>query len=117
MTACVFDPANALGAEWREGRWIGRIDRGEGPCPVLVVNGIVHDMSRVAPTVADLVAAAAFDPAAGEAIGALDAIGLSVDGPVRLLSPIDLQCVKAAGVTFAVSAMERVIAWRIHQVA
>ena len=59
--------------------------------------------------VAALVAAAAFDPAAGEAIGALDAIGLSVDGPVRLLSPIDLQCVKAAGVTFAVSAMERVI--------
>ncbi len=109
MTACVFDPADALGAEWREGRWIGRIDRGEGPCPVLVVDGIVHDMSRVAPTVADLVAAAAFDPAAGEAIGALDAIGLSVDGPVRLLSPIDLQCVKAAGVTFAVSAMERVI--------
>ena len=37
MTACVFDPADALGAEWREGRWIGRIDRGEGPCPVLVV--------------------------------------------------------------------------------
>ncbi|AOW25146.1 fumarylacetoacetate hydrolase [Sphingomonas melonis TY] len=109
MTACVFDPADALGAEWREGRWIGRIDRGEGPCPVLVVDGIAHDMSRVAPTVAALVAAAAFDPAAGEAIGALDAIGLSVDGPVRLLSPIDLQCVKAAGVTFAVSAMERVI--------
>jgi fumarylacetoacetate (FAA) hydrolase family protein len=76
---------------------------------VLVVDGIVHDMSRVTPTIADLVAAAAFDPTKGEAIGALDAIGLSVDGPVRLLSPIDLQCVKAAGVTFAVSAMERVI--------
>ncbi|NIJ29689.1 fumarylacetoacetate (FAA) hydrolase family protein [Sphingomonas insulae] len=51
----------------------------------------------------------AFDPAQGDAIGALDAIGLSVDGNTRLLSPIDLQCVKAAGVTFAVSAMERVI--------
>ena len=104
-----FDPADALGAEWREGRWLGRIDRGEGPCPVLVVDGIVHDMSRVAPTVAQLVADRAFDPSQGEAIGALDAIGLSVDGAVRLLSPIDLQCVKAAGVTFAVSAMERVI--------
>src|SRR5581483_5105610 len=27
----------------------------------------------------------------------------------RLLSPLDLQCVKASGVTFAVSAVERVI--------
>lgn len=104
-----FDPADALGSDWRSGRWIGRIDRGQGPSPVLVVDGIVHDMLRVAPTVADLVAQGAFDPAAGEAIGALDAIGLSVDGDVRLLSPIDLQCVKASGVTFAVSAMERVI--------
>ncbi len=104
-----FDPADALGSDWRSGRWIGRIDRGQGPSPVLVVDGIVHDMVRVAPTVADLVAQGAFDRAAGEAIGALDAIGLSVDGDVRLLSPIDLQCVKASGVTFAVSAMERVI--------
>jgi fumarylacetoacetate (FAA) hydrolase family protein len=30
-------------------------------------------------------------------------------GTPRLLAPVDLQCVKAAGVTFAVSAMERVI--------
>lgn len=104
-----FDPADALGSDWRTGRWLGRIDRGDGPSPVLVVDGIVHDMVRVAPTVAELVASGAFDPAQGEAIGALDTIGLSVDGDVKLLSPIDLQCVKAAGVTFAVSAMERVI--------
>ena len=109
MTAFPFDPSDALGAEWRAGRGIGRIDRGEGPCPVLVAEGIIHDMSRVAPTVADLVAGRHFDAAAGEVIGALDTIGLSVDGPTKLLSPIDLQCVKAAGVTFAVSAMERVI--------
>ncbi len=105
-----FDPADALGTDWRAGRWLGRIDRGEGPCPVLVVDGVVHDMSRVAPTIAELVAQNAFDPARGEAVGALDTLGLSVDGAApRLLSPIDLQCVKAAGVTFAVSAMERVI--------
>lgn len=104
-----FDPADALGGDWRNGRWIGRIDRGEGPCPVLIVGGIVHDMSRVAPTVAALVELAVFDPTAGDAIGTLDSIGLSVEGDMRLLSPIDLQCVKAAGVTFAVSAMERVI--------
>jgi len=104
-----FDPADALGSEWRTGRWLGRIDRGDGPTPVLVVDGIVHDMARVAPTVAELVATDALDPARGEAIGALETLGLSVDGLPRLLSPIDLQCVKAAGVTFAVSAMERVI--------
>jgi fumarylacetoacetate (FAA) hydrolase family protein len=44
-----FDPADALGSDWRSGRWIGRIDRGQGPSPVLVVDGIVHDMVRVAP--------------------------------------------------------------------
>ena len=32
-----------------------------------------------------------------------------VESHPRLLAPIDLQCVKAAGVTFAVSAVERVI--------
>ena len=104
-----FDPADALGSDWREARWLGRIDLGAGPSPVLVVGGIAYDMARVAPTVAELVAGGTFDHSQGEEIGALDQIGLSVDGLPRLLSPIDLQCVKAAGVTFAVSAMERVI--------
>ncbi|WP_129586436.1 fumarylacetoacetate hydrolase family protein [Sphingomonas montana] len=104
-----FDPADALGTEWRSGRWLGRIDRGDGPSPILVVGGIAHDMARVAPTVAELVAGGIFDPAAGEVIGDLAALGLSPDGTPRLLSPIDFQCVKAAGVTFAVSALERVI--------
>jgi fumarylacetoacetate (FAA) hydrolase family protein len=104
-----FDPADALGAEWRSGRWLGRIDRGDGPSPVLVAGGIVHDMARVAPTVAELVARGLFDPAAGEPLGDLATLGLSPDATPRLLSPIDFQCVKAAGVTFAVSALERVI--------
>ncbi|KQT31435.1 fumarylacetoacetate hydrolase [Sphingomonas sp. Leaf412] len=98
-----FDPAADLAADWREGLWLGRIDRGEGPTPVLVAHGVVHDMARVAPTVAELVAARAFDPTAGEAIG--DAATLDA----TWLAPIDLQCVKAAGVTFAVSTLERVI--------
>ncbi len=104
-----FDPATALGADWRRGRWLGRIDRGDGPSPVLIADGIVHDMSRVAPTVAELVARQVFDPAAGIPVGDLATFGLSADGLPRLLSPIDLQCVKAAGVTFATSALERVI--------
>ena len=104
-----FDPTDALGADWRTGRWLGRIDRGDGPSPVLVVGGTVFDMAKVAPTIAELVAIGALDPQAGEPIGDLDTLGLSVDGVPRLLSPIDFQCVKAAGVTFAVSALERVI--------
>jgi fumarylacetoacetate (FAA) hydrolase family protein len=60
-------------------------------------------MSRVAPTAAQLVADRAFDASAGTTLGDLDSF------KPHLLSPVDLQCVKAAGVTFAVSAVERVI--------
>ncbi|WP_267350692.1 fumarylacetoacetate hydrolase family protein [Sphingomonas sp. GM_Shp_2] len=94
----------SLPADWREGRFLGRIDRGEGPCPVLVERGELIDMSRVAPTVAALIDAGAIDPAQGESLG-----DLAEQDALTLLSPIDLQCVKAAGVTFAVSALERVI--------
>ncbi len=89
----------------RDALLLGRIDFGEGPTPVLVRGGIVHDMSRVAPTVAQLVAGGDF--AGGEALGDLEAV--LGQASARLLSPIDLQCIKAAGVTFAVSALERVI--------
>jgi fumarylacetoacetate (FAA) hydrolase family protein len=102
----------ALPDDWRRGRFIGRIATAAGPSPVLVSNGILYDMSCAAPTVSALVAGRVFDPAAGIALGDLPAVGLAPDGAearYRLLSPIDLHCVKAAGVTFAVSAMERVI--------
>ncbi|KTE43633.1 MULTISPECIES: fumarylacetoacetate hydrolase family protein [unclassified Sphingopyxis] len=94
-----------LPADWRSALLLGRIETGEGPSPVLVTNGVVHDMSRVAPTVSALVAARTFDASKGEALGDLE----DLISTLRLLSPIDLQCVKAAGVTFAVSAVERVI--------
>ena len=106
-----FKAAAALPTDWREGRFVGRLAGKEGPTPVLIAGGIVHDMAKVAPTVSTLVENRAFDESAGQALGALDDIGIGIDGdsPFRLLSPIDLQCVKAAGVTFAVSALERVI--------
>ncbi|MBB5705738.1 fumarylacetoacetate hydrolase family protein [Sphingopyxis panaciterrulae] len=91
--------------DWRSARLLGRIETADGPTPVLVAGGIVHDMSAVAPTVAALVEARAFDAGAGHAIGPLDDLAPTL----ALLSPIDLQCVKAAGVTFALSAVERVI--------
>jgi fumarylacetoacetate (FAA) hydrolase family protein len=97
--------------DWAQARLLGRLDFGDGPTPVLVADGIVHDMSRVAPTVSELVAKDALDPAAGEARGKLEELGIGADtdARVRILAPVDLQCVKASGVTFAVSALERVI--------
>jgi fumarylacetoacetate (FAA) hydrolase family protein len=66
----------------------------------------VFDITRAAPTVADLCNAA--DPLAlarsrGERLGSLEQLLPS------LLAPIDLQAIKAAGVTFAVSLLERLI--------
>jgi len=102
---------SALPADWRSALLLGRIDLGDGPTPVLVRDGQVFDMSGVAPTVSALVAGGDFDTTAGRPLGALETLALSAatNAPARLLSPIDLQCVKAAGVTFAVSAIERVI--------
>ncbi|MET4593113.1 MULTISPECIES: fumarylacetoacetate hydrolase family protein [unclassified Sphingomonas] len=102
---------SALPADWRSALLLGRIDLGDGPTPVLVKDGQVFDMSGVAATVSALVAGGDFDTTAGRPLGALETLALSAatDAPARLLSPIDLQCVKAAGVTFAVSAIERVI--------
>ena len=107
MTA--FAPATMLADDWREGLFLGRIETAEGPTPVLLKGGILYDMSRVAPTAAQLIADRAFDVARGTALGDLESLDLSGDRGLRLLSPVDLQCVKAAGVTFAVSAVERVI--------
>ena len=107
MTA--FTPATMLADDWRAGLFLGRIETAEGPTPVLLKGGILYDMSRVAPTAAQLVADRAFDVSKGVALGDLESLDLGGDGAPRLLSPVDLQCVKPAGVTFAVSAVERVI--------
>src|SRR6478735_8345379 len=95
--------ASGLPHDWKEGRFVGRAAAAEGPIPLLVVHGEAFDMSAVAPTVAMLVEAGDLSAAGGRSLGALDEAGLD------LLSPVDLQCVKACGVTFAVSAIERVI--------
>lgn len=91
-----------LPEDWNDGTFIGRIETEEGPTPILIRGGQVFDMSRVAPTISGLVAGASYE--GGTLLG-----DISVLEQARLLSPIDLQCVKAAGVTFAISALERVI--------
>lgn len=99
------DILSMLPTDWREGLFLGRLDLGEGPTPVLLSGGIAYDMSGVAPTVSDLVDTGSFEANRGLALGPAE----EVLATATLLSPIDLQCVKAAGVTFAVSALERVI--------
>ena len=97
--------------DWREATLIGRLDLGEGPTPILVRAGGVFDISAEAATVSKYLEDGAGRE--GRALGEVNDLGLKPawagGGSPRLLSPIDLQCVKAAGVTFALSAVERVI--------
>lgn len=109
-------PADA-GAAALAGR-VWRPDLG-GPAVVTLRGGQVIDVTQSFATSRDLCEdadpAAALRAAQGETIGSLADIlaNTPVDGrdPNRpwLLSPLDLQAVKAAGVTFAVSMLERVI--------
>ncbi|HEY3846633.1 MAG TPA: fumarylacetoacetate hydrolase family protein [Acetobacteraceae bacterium] len=100
---------------------VGRVWRPDigGPSVVVVREGAAFDISRRFPTMRDLCEsagpAAAAREADGEQIGGMDEILANTppemrdpDKP-RLLAPIDLQAVKAAGVTFAISMLERVI--------
>lgn len=103
-----------LPADWREATLVGRIATSAGPTPVVVSGGRVRDVSRLTPTVSDLLNNWNGAIPAGEDLGPLDALPLSAaftgePSAMRLLAPFDLQCIKACGVTFAVSAVERVI--------
>jgi fumarylacetoacetate (FAA) hydrolase family protein len=94
---------------------VGRIETSAGPTPIVVRDGEIEDLSGFAPTVADLIdrLAPGERPPRGRSLGAMDALAFRADWDggmeTRLLSPIDLQCIKASGVTFAISAIERVI--------
>jgi fumarylacetoacetate (FAA) hydrolase family protein len=95
-----------LPQDWREAVLVGRVETPEGPAVVVVRNGRVHDVTRAAPTVADLFRTWTGAGPDGEDLGDLEHFDFAAR---PLLAPIDLQVVKAAGVTFAVSAVERVI--------
>ena len=80
-----------------------------GPRVVAVREDGLHDLSALAPTMSDLLelpdAAARVRAHRGTRLGSLqDALDAR-----RLLAPCDLQAIKAAGVTFADSLIERVI--------
>jgi fumarylacetoacetate (FAA) hydrolase family protein len=85
----------------------GRLLLDDGPTPVLIREGAVEDVSRAAATVADLMELPEPASVSGERLFGLDQ--LMALPRERFLAPVDLQAVKAAGVTFAISAIERVI--------
>ncbi len=112
--------AQLLPVDGFEGALVGRVWRpGLGPSVVAVREDGLFDISSTCSTVSEL--AAVDDPgrtvktAQGERIGSLKDIAGNTPPDSRdpskpwLLAPIDLQVIKAAGVTFAVSMLERVI--------
>ena len=90
-----------------------------GPCIVRRDGGNLADITAVFPTMRDLCEtpdpASAAQAAAGRNLGSLADILANTPPETRdpgkpwLLAPIDLQVIKAAGVTFATSMLERVI--------
>ncbi|WP_142846299.1 fumarylacetoacetate hydrolase family protein [Telmatospirillum sp. J64-1] len=107
---------------FQQGLFLGRVQLPDVGYPrvVTIRDGVLFDItSRQAPTVRDICEMA--DPAAfvrsaeGRKIGALAEVMDNSHAGRRdprkpwLLSPVDLQAVKASGVTFVVSLLERVI--------
>jgi fumarylacetoacetate (FAA) hydrolase family protein len=101
------------------GTFLGRVWRqGIGPSLVVIrADRVIDITSATAPTMRDLLEqpdiAAFVASQPGEDIGALDDIARASVEPTgdvtRLLAPCDLQAIKACGVTFARSMIERVI--------
>jgi fumarylacetoacetate (FAA) hydrolase family protein len=114
-------PNDVLPTDGTHGTLVGRVwlPQAGGPAIAAVRHDGVFDVTAIFPTVSALCEepdpAAALRGAKGERIGDLDGIIANTppDGRDRqkpwLLAPVDLQVLKAAGVTFAISMLERVI--------
>ena len=113
---------NCLPADRDDAILIGRVwlPDLDGPSPVAVIGDGLHDLSSIAPTCSQLLDLD--DPAAAvRAAGSLPRIGGVLEvlansvadarapGTPWLLAPCDLQAIKASGVTFVASLLERVI--------
>ena len=104
--------ATLVGRAWRP-------DPIGGPSVVVVRDGEVIDISAVAPTTADLLdrkdAVQVVRSATGDSLGSIHALLANSLAEKRddslpfLLAPNDVQAIKACGVTFAVSLLERVL--------
>ena len=118
----LLTPSGILPADHARAILIGRawIPARGGPVPVLVGDGAIHDLSSVARTVSQLLELDAPLTAikAGGALPRIADLGaaLANSDPMQrdatrpwLLAPCDLQALKASGVTFVASMLERVI--------
>jgi len=109
-------PEDAVSAALAGRVWLPSVG---GPAVVAVRDAALIDITAAYPTMRDLCEmknpAAAIRAATGPAIGTVRDVLDNTPPETRdggkpwLLTPIDLQAVKAAGVTFAVSMLERVI--------
>jgi fumarylacetoacetate (FAA) hydrolase family protein len=116
-----LSPESILPADGLAGALAGRVWRPElgGPSVVAIREDGVYDISAAFPTMSGLCAASdpaqALREARGDRIGDLAALLANSVESSRdaskpwFLAPSDLQAIKAAGVTFPVSMMERVI--------
>jgi len=96
------DRATLVGRVWSD-------DRG-GPCPVVIRAGRVLDLTGIAATMSGLLERSDLHAALAADLPDLGGLDAFLDGRAgRLLAPVDLQAIKAAGVTFADSMLERVI--------
>jgi fumarylacetoacetate (FAA) hydrolase family protein len=121
MTGIIDQVLKAFPDDGTSGALAGRVWRPDlqGPSVVAIRPDGVFDISRAFPTMRDLCEAPdpahALRAAEGDLLGLLDQVLANTPPDSRdpskpwLLAPIDLQAVKAAGVTFAVSMLERVI--------
>jgi len=102
-----------LPVDLQDATLLGRMDFGDGPTPIGLIRGVLRDLSGVAPTISGLIECVACGAGLnGPVISSISLEDLQPEWKTQrraLLAPIDLQCIKAAGVTFAVSTLERVI--------
>jgi fumarylacetoacetate (FAA) hydrolase family protein len=122
MTEFVLNPEKTLPTDADRATLVGRVWRPgniPGPSVVTIRGADVRDVSHLAPTVSELMNME--DPAAalwayeGEQIGSFEDILENSHADAldpllpHFLAPVDLQALKAAGVTFVRSTLERVI--------
>src|ERR1700722_3853189 len=94
----ILQHACLLPQDWQDALLLGRMDLGDGPTPILVREGRVLDISRIAPTTSAFLEGWNGSVPAGKDLGDIAAFDLQPvwvrDSGPRLLAPVDLQCVK-----------------------
>ncbi len=114
-----IDVSAILPADHAEAALAGRVMTVDGPCVVVVRDGRAQDVTASFPTIAHLLNAddpvAALRGATGPDLGSVAELAANADEAARdsakpwLLAPVDIQALRACGVTFVKSMLERVI--------